>query len=58
MGRASMELVKPHSLEHTLEQYTSLYVQLLEGAPARRRPEAGKTVSNRGPEIAHRSGRP
>jgi glycosyltransferase involved in cell wall biosynthesis len=57
MGRASMELVRPHSLEHTLDQYTTLYVQLLEGAPART-PEPGKPVGNRGPEIAHRSGRP
>jgi len=57
MGRASMDLVKPHSLDHTLEQYTTLYVQLLEGAPALK-PASGAAVGNRGPEIAHRSGRP
>jgi 1,2-diacylglycerol 3-alpha-glucosyltransferase len=57
MGRASMDLVKPHSLEHTLEQYTTLYVQLMEGEPVLK-PAAGAAVGNRGPEIAHRSGRP
>jgi 1,2-diacylglycerol 3-alpha-glucosyltransferase len=57
MGRASMEQVRPHSLEQTLERYTTLYVQLLEGAPLLE-PAPTPTAANRGAEIAHRTGRP
>jgi len=57
MGRASMEQVKPHSLDQTLERYTTLYVQLLEGTPSLE-PAPAPVVVNRGPEIAHRNGRP
>ncbi len=57
MGRAGIELVKPHSLEQTIEKYTTIYIQLLEGGPGLDT-AAAIPVTNRGPEIAHRSGRP
>jgi 1,2-diacylglycerol 3-alpha-glucosyltransferase len=57
MGRASIDLVKPHSLEQTLEQYTTIYVRLLEDAPDLRS-AATVSVTNRGSEVAHRNGRP
>jgi 1,2-diacylglycerol 3-alpha-glucosyltransferase len=55
MGRLSIQKVKPHSLEETLERYTMIYVQMLEDAPALR-PIAGPALNNKGAEIAHRSG--
>jgi 1,2-diacylglycerol 3-alpha-glucosyltransferase len=57
MGRASMEKVKPHSLEVTLDRYAALYVQMLEDAPTSH-VTAKSNLKNRGPEIAHRNGRP
>ncbi|HET6846482.1 MAG TPA: glycosyltransferase, partial [Anaerolineales bacterium] len=57
MGAASLERAKAHSLEATVERYASLYVQVLEEAPALQ----GATATpprNRGAEIAHRSGHP
>jgi glycosyltransferase involved in cell wall biosynthesis len=57
MGAASLERSKAHSLEVTVERYASLYVQVLEEAPALQRATA-KLPRNRGAEIAHRSGHP
>jgi glycosyltransferase involved in cell wall biosynthesis len=57
MGAASLERAKVHSVEVTVERYASLYVQVLEEAPALLR-SAGGEPRNRGPEIAHRSGHP
>jgi 1,2-diacylglycerol 3-alpha-glucosyltransferase len=57
MGRASMEKVKPHSLEETLDRYAGLYVQLLEN-PRALQSSPKPSLGNKGAEIAHRSGHP
>jgi len=57
MGAFSLEKVRPHSLEATVERYATLYVQLLENAPALQ-VLANPYRGNRGAEIAHRSGHP
>jgi glycosyltransferase involved in cell wall biosynthesis len=56
MGRASLERAKAHSLEVTVERYATLYVEVLENAPALQ--GAAAPQRNRGAEIAHRAGHP
>jgi len=57
MGRISLEMVKHHSLEATIERYAALYVQVTESSEVlqvARNPR----LRNRGAEIAHHSGHP
>lgn len=56
MGRASLLRAQAHSLTATVERYSTLYVQVLEGAPALQK--AAAPPRNRGTEIAHRAGHP
>lgn len=60
MGEASVRKVRPYSLEMSLDEYSALYVRVIENpqyaANSMPHPVRGSAVNNRGAEIAHRSG--
>jgi glycosyltransferase involved in cell wall biosynthesis len=57
MGRISLEMVKHHNLEATIERYAALYIQVMESSQVLQA-EPNLHLRNRGAEIAHRSGHP